>query len=148
MLSNLWFYFSFTYTTTNRRLLKALGGCNGDMRSKVPGRYFQMYHKDLLSLMKSECGSRHFGTALQYLAVDPVHAECLMIEDACKGFGTNEIFLFSIICGRSNKDIELLKVCVVIDFFENLRKDLNFLISFAFHEFIDESKNITRQQHL
>jgi hypothetical protein len=80
------------------------------MRSMVPGRYFQMFHKDLVALMKSECGNRDFGTALQYLAVDPVHAECMMIEDACKGLGTHEIFLFSIICGRSNKEIDLLKV--------------------------------------
>ena len=108
------FYFLCKYYT-NRRLLKALGGCNGEMRSKVPDRFFQMYHKDLLSLMKSECGSRGFCTAVQYLAVDPVHAECLMIEDACKGFGTNELFLFSIICGRSNQDIELLKVRIFVD---------------------------------
>jgi hypothetical protein len=60
--------------------------------------------------MKSECGSRDFGTALQFLAVDPVHAECLMIEEACQGIGTYEMLLFSIICGRSNREIELLKV--------------------------------------
>lgn len=60
--------------------------------------------------MESECGNKVFGTALQFLAVDPVHAECLMIEEACQGIGTKEMLLFSIICGRSNSEIELLKV--------------------------------------
>jgi hypothetical protein len=112
------------FGTNEHRLLKALGGCNAETRCKVPGRYFQLYNQDLRQLMKSECGNRDFGTALQFLAVDPVHAECLMIEHACQGIGTNEMLLFSIICGRSNREIELLKVsleslirreCCIID---------------------------------
>jgi Annexin len=92
------------------RLLKALGRCGPDERCKIPARYFQMFGKNLVDVVESECGHRVFGRALQYMAVDPVAAECEMIEDACKGFGTNEIFLFSIICGRSNEEIALLKV--------------------------------------
>jgi Annexin len=90
--------------------LKALGGSNAETRCMIPARYFQLYNKSLIDVIKSECGNRVFGTALQYLAVDPVHAECLMIEEACAGFGTDENFLFSIICGRSNADIVALKV--------------------------------------
>jgi hypothetical protein len=93
------------------RLLKALGSCSPENRCVVPGRYYQMFGKNLVDVVKSECGSKVFGTALQYFALDPVHAECEMVEDACQGFGTNEIFLFSIICGRSNQEIALLKVC-------------------------------------
>ncbi len=69
-----------------------------------------MYDKDLVEVMKSECGSRDFGTALQFLAVSPVEAECLMIDKACTGVGTNETLLYSILCGRTNVEMELLKV--------------------------------------
>jgi hypothetical protein len=69
-----------------------------------------MYDKELKQVMKSECGSRDFGVALQFLAVSPVQAECLMIEKASKGFGTNELLLQTILCGRTNKELELLKV--------------------------------------
>ena len=101
----------------NSRLLKAIGGCNGTMRAMVPGRYFQLYNDNLEKVMKKECGNKPFGSALQYLALDPVHAECEMIEDACKGFGTNESFLLAIICGRSNKEVEILKVGCVLSLF-------------------------------
>lgn len=60
--------------------------------------------------MESECGSRDFGTSLQFLSVNPVEAECMMIEKAVSGVGTDEKVLASIVCGRSNKDLELLKV--------------------------------------
>lgn len=69
-----------------------------------------MFKKELQAVIKSECGNKDFGTALQFLAVDPVEAECDMVDRACKGFGTNEMLLLSIICGRTNKEIEILKV--------------------------------------
>lgn len=97
------------FGTNENRLLKALGRCNVEERCMVPARYFQIYNKKLVDVIESECGNRVFGRALQYMAVDPVAAECEMIEDAVKGFGSNEIFLFSIIAGRNNDEIKLLK---------------------------------------
>ena len=86
-----------------------MGSMNAETRCKVALRYKEMFDKDLKAVMKSECGSRDFGTALQFLAVDPVTAECDMIQKACKGVGTNEGVLYPIICGRSNKEMEILK---------------------------------------
>jgi hypothetical protein len=86
-----------------------MGSMSPETRCKVPLRYKEMYEKDLKALMKSECGSRDFGTALQFLAVNPVEAECDMVKKACKGLGTNEGLLYPIICGRSNKEMEILK---------------------------------------
>lgn len=91
-------------------LLKALGGCTPESRCVIPARYYQLFGKNLVDVVESECGNRVFGKALQYFAVDPVQAECNMLEEACKGFGTNEIFLFSIISGRFNEEIAILKV--------------------------------------
>ena len=105
-----WFSHSFLHYFDYSRLLKALGSCTVEDRCAVPARYNQMFGKNLVDVIEKECGNRPFGKALQYFSVDPVQAECEMLEDACKGFGTNENFLFSIICGRSNSEIALLKV--------------------------------------
>jgi hypothetical protein len=95
---------------THRRLLQAMGAMTPEQRCKVPIRYKKLHGKNLRDVMKSECGNRDFGTALQFLAVNPVETECLMIDKACKGAGTDELLLFTIICGRTNKEMELLKV--------------------------------------
>ena len=76
----------------------------------VPIRYKDLFEKELVDVMKSECGKKDFGTALQFLAVNPVEAECMMIDKASKGLGTNELLLLTLICGRTNKEMELLKV--------------------------------------
>jgi hypothetical protein len=72
-------------------------------------RYKEVHGKELKAVMKSECGARDFGTALQFMATSPDEAECDMIKMACKGAGTDEKLLYSIICGRSNKEMEILK---------------------------------------
>jgi hypothetical protein len=63
-----------------------------------------------VDVMKSECGNKDFGTAVQFLAVDPVTAECMMINAACKGAGTDELLLGTLICGRTNEEMNILKV--------------------------------------
>lgn len=119
------FVFSM-YTRTHsfdlfgRRLLKALGGMNMEQRCMVPIRYKELFKKNLLDVIKSECGNRDFGTAAQFLAVDPVHAECLILDKACKGIGTDELLLSTIICGRTNVEMELLKVS---DFLRDLCRE-------------------------
>jgi hypothetical protein len=95
---------------TYRRLVQAMGAMTPEQRCMVPIRYKKLHGKDLLDVMKSECGNKDFGVALQFLAVNPVEAECLIIDKACKGTGTDELLLFTIICGRTNKEMELLKV--------------------------------------
>lgn len=86
-----------------------MGTQTPETRCKVHLRYKQLFDKDLPALMKKECGKRAFGTALQFLATDPVSAECMMIKYACKGIGTNELLLFTIVCGRTNKEMDILK---------------------------------------
>ena len=87
-----------------------MGRLTPEQRCMVPIRYKHMYEKDLKDVMRSECGKRDFGTALQLLAVDPLEADCMIIDKACKGAGTDELLLFTVVCGRSNKEMELLKV--------------------------------------
>lgn len=89
-------------------LIAALGSTSPEDRLKIALRYKDLYQKDLKSVMKKEV-SGDFGTAMKYLSLSPVEAECSMIKDACKGIGSHQIVLYSILCGRSNKDMQLLK---------------------------------------
>jgi len=56
-----------------------------EQRCKVHLKYKEMFGKELKDVIKSECGKRAFGTALQYLSMAPDMAECQMLRDACKG---------------------------------------------------------------
>ena len=94
---------------SEKRLIKALGNTDGKERRLISIRYKEIYEKDLKKVMDSECGDGKFGTALQYAALGPVEAECRMLKKAVDGVGTNEIMMYSILCGRSNDDMELLK---------------------------------------
>lgn len=96
--------------TSEKRLIEAIGNTTGMERKCIALRYEELYEgANLRKLMKSECGSGNFGEALQYLALGPVEAECRMLKKAVDGVGTNELMLYSILCGRSNADMELLK---------------------------------------
>lgn len=92
-----------------------MGAMTPEERCMVPIRYKELHGKNLVAVIKSECGNKDFGTALQFLAATPPEAECLMIDKACKGVGTDEFLLCTIICGRTNKEMELLKVSVIMN---------------------------------
>lgn len=111
--------------TSEKRLIQAIGSTTGEDRMKIAIKYQDMFEKDLVDVMKSECGSGNFGLALQYVARSPVAAECAMIKKACDGLGTNEKLLYTIICGRSNRDIELLKKT----FYKIYTEDLTSLVT-------------------
>jgi hypothetical protein len=95
--------------TSENRLIAAIGNTTGEERKLIALRYEEMYEKELRKVMKSECGSNDFGVALQYLALGPVETECRMLKKAVDGFGANKMMMYSILCGRSNADMELLK---------------------------------------
>mmetsp|Transcript_21870 Transcript_21870/g.30733 ORF Transcript_21870/g.30733 Transcript_21870/m.30733 type:complete len:346 (-) Transcript_21870:171-1208(-) len=106
--------------TSNKRLIKTMTSLDSEKRHKVSLRYKEMYEKDLKELMKKEVGNSHYGQALKYLSLSPASADCSMIRKACDGLGTNELVLYPIICGRSNKDMDLLK----LTFYKMYTKDL------------------------
>jgi len=94
--------------TDDKRLIKAIGNTIPEDRQKISLRFKELYDKDLRTLMKKET-SGDYGTALQFLAAGPAVAECYMLEKACKGLGTSEEIVYSILCGRSNREMEFLK---------------------------------------
>ena len=113
-----------------------MGGMTPETRCKVPVRYQEMFEKELKEVMKSECGSRDFGTALQFLAVSPHVAECDMIEKACQGMGTNEQLLSTLIVGRSNEEMELLKKTYFDIYTEDMGRKLDGELGGSFEQLI------------
>lgn len=94
--------------TAKGRLIDAIGNTTGEERKKISLRYEELQEENLRKLMKSECGG-DLGVALQYLALGPVEAECRMLKKAVDGLGSNKVMMYSVLCGRSNDDMELLK---------------------------------------
>ena len=106
------------FGTDELHLIEVLGNCSLKQRALIAAKYEDVYGKDLKTVMKKECGKGDFGTALQLLSVPADEAECDIIKLACKGVGTDELSLYPIICGRTNKEIDLLKkkfykVCIL-----------------------------------
>ena len=63
--------------------------------------------------------------ALKFCSFDPVVTECAMLKEGCKGIGSHHAILYSILCGRSNRDMELLKKT----YYKTYTKDLTSLIT-------------------
>mmetsp|Transcript_13159 Transcript_13159/g.15315 ORF Transcript_13159/g.15315 Transcript_13159/m.15315 type:complete len:340 (+) Transcript_13159:105-1124(+) len=95
--------------TSEKRLIEAIGNTTEYDRKLLSLRFEKTFGKDLKKYMKSECGNNGFGQALQYLSLGPVETECRMLKKAVDGLGSNKVMLYSILCGRSNEDMELLK---------------------------------------
>lgn len=95
--------------TADKDLIAAIGNTLAEERHKISLRFPELYEgKSLRKLMVKE-SSGHYGTVLEFCALGPCVAECAMIKMACEGAGTNEEVLHSIICGRSNSEIDFLK---------------------------------------
>jgi len=113
------------FGTKEQVLLRTMGQQTMEQRCKVHLKYKEMFGKELKDVIKSECGKRAFGTALQYLSMAPDMAECQMLRDACKGIGTNEMLIVSILCGRTNEEMEIIKK----RFFDMFTKDLGSMLT-------------------
>jgi len=97
------------FGTDESMLLEAIGATTPEERFKICLRYKDLHEEELKDVMENEAGG-DFGLALKLCSYGPVEAECYMIHRACKGMGeAHEVLLYSIICGRSNRDMELLK---------------------------------------
>lgn len=68
-----------------RALLLVMGKQTPEDRCKVHLRYQQMFEKELKAVIEDECGRKPFGRAMKYLSVAPDVAECVMLNEACKG---------------------------------------------------------------
>jgi len=95
--------------TDEDALIEALGSKSPSQRCYLNKRYPKIYDgEDLDDLMKSEC-SGDFGFAIRLVAMKCDDAEVKLLRECTHGVGTKEHVLYTIICGRTNDDIDLLK---------------------------------------
>ncbi|KAL3801933.1 hypothetical protein HJC23_010277 [Cyclotella cryptica] len=112
------------FGTDEKAIIATLGSKDCKERFLIAFRYKEKYGKELYDLMKKE-NSGDFGILTQLLALPIPEAEAKIIRIATKGFGTKEKLLYSVICGRSNEEIEILKKA----YFQRYNKDLSILVS-------------------
>ena len=101
-------------------LINALASKGPTARCQIAFRYKEKYGQTLKELMGKECGTGDLGLALQFLAVPPDEADCDIIHKACKGLGADQLLLYPVVLGRSNRDMIALKK----KFFEVYSADL------------------------
>jgi len=88
-------------------LIQALASKSPSQRCYLNKRYPKIYDgKDLDDLMKSECNG-DFGFAIRLVAMKCNDAEVKLLRQCTED--TKEHVLYTIICGRTNDDIDLLK---------------------------------------
>lgn len=97
-------------------------------RFKLALRYKELMDKDLAELCKKEF-SGDFGWCMQFLAMPPHEAECAMLKKATDGIGASANVIYSIMCGRTNEEMELLKKT----YFRLYTKDLGKLMASELH---------------
>jgi Annexin len=97
-------------------------------RTYIAVRYKELYSKELVELMKKEF-SGDFGNTIQCLSLRPDRAEALMIKLATKGIGASTNIIWSIVCGRTNAEIDILKKT----YFTMNQKDISKLLASELH---------------
>eukprot|EP00978_Attheya_sp_CCMP212_P006474 scaffold14838_cov45-Attheya_sp.AAC.2 len=122
--------------TDESGVIEALATRSPDDRYKISLHYKEIYDKELKDLMKKEVGSGDFGMALQFLALPSDVAECAMLKKACDGIGTSERILYPILCGRTNKEMEILKKTYFKTYTKDLGKKLDGELSGNLERFV------------
>jgi hypothetical protein len=107
-----------------QKVIDTLASKDGEERWKLSKRYPELYDKGLAELMKAEF-SGDFGRAMTMLAMPLDEAECYMLKKATDGVGCNVHVVYSILCGRTNNELNLIKK----NFFKLYTKDLGKLIA-------------------
>ena len=107
--------------TNHESLIQIMGGTLSNERDKISPRYEELYSEVLYDRVNKEC-SGDYGTAMEFLACSPIVAECRMLKAAFRGLGCVKEVVYSIVCGRSNADIDSLKKTYSKTFKEDLAK--------------------------
>jgi len=111
------------------KVIENLGGTTAVQRYGIAKRFAERNEgKSLEKLIGSEFRG-NLGTALRFLSVSPEEAECLMIKKATDGIGASANVLWSILCGRTNVEMELLKKT----YFRLYTRDLGKLLASELH---------------
>jgi hypothetical protein len=110
---------------TNEKLLtQVLGNKSPDQRSLISERYKQLFGTNLKELVNSET-SGHYGKLLSLISSPLPEAEAELVHLATAGAGTTERYIFPIVVGRTNTEINILKKTYFDVYNEDLSVRLN-----------------------
>jgi hypothetical protein len=109
-------------------VIDALATQTAEKRHHISIRYQELYEKPLDELMKKEF-SGDFGFGLKCLALPMDKAEAAMIRKATAGVGASVKIIWSIMCGRTNEEMEILKKT----YYKKYDKDLGKLMASELH---------------
>jgi Annexin len=122
-------FWGFSFRQANKqKVIDALATQDATTRTYMAIRYKELFQKDLQETMSKEF-SGDLGRALEFLALRPDRAECLMLKRATSGVGASANVVWSIMCGRTNDEIDRLKKT----YFEMYSKDLGKLLAKELH---------------
>jgi Annexin len=107
-----------------QKVIDTLATKDATERWKLSKRYPDLYEKSLAEVLKKEF-SGDFGRAMTMLAMPLDEAECYMLKKATDGVGCNAHVVYSILCGRTNVELEMVKK----NFFKLYTKDLGKLMA-------------------
>ncbi|CAH0519050.1 unnamed protein product [Peronospora belbahrii] len=110
--------------TDDKALVKLIGPLTPNDRGLISLRYKELYKQSLRDQVKSET-SGALGYLLQLICFSLPEAEAYMLFHAMKGAGTTDQLIYSIIMGRPNEEIGLLKKA----YFEMYDTDLSVAIN-------------------
>lgn len=112
------------FGTDEALLTTVLGNKSPDQRSLIGERYKQLFGTSLKALVNSET-SGSFGKLLSLIASPLPEAEAELLHQATKGAGTTEKYIFPIVVGRTNTEINILKKTYFDIYNEDLSVRLN-----------------------
>ena len=95
--------------TNEDELIHALGNLSPIDRYRVARHYENVHEVNLVKLMKKECGDGSFGKALQLLACPVDEAEAAVLTHAVEGMGTDELLVYTTLCGRSREEVTAIR---------------------------------------
>jgi Annexin len=111
-----------------QKVIDALATIDSTKRTYVAIRYKELHNIELSELMKKEF-SGDFGLALEFLSLRPDDAEVKMLRRAHQGVGANVNIIWSILLGRTNAEMEMIKK----KYFARYTKDLSKVMAAELH---------------
>jgi hypothetical protein len=109
--------------TDEKAIIDVLSARSNLQRQDIKNRFKTMYGKDLIHEIKSEL-SGHLEMLAVGLLKTPSEFDAQELRDAMQGAGTDERALIEILCTRSNKEIQDIKIMYKQMFSRDLEKDL------------------------
>lgn len=111
-----------------QKVIDALATQDATKRYYMNIRYKELFQKDLDELMKKEF-SGDFGLALKFLSLPSDRAEAAMLRKGMSGVGAAVKIVWSIMVGRTNAEMEILKK----SYFDKYSKDLGKVLASELH---------------